>query len=86
MIAVNDFVSQAELNEITEDIEHDSHEPLKQAPTASAGNILSLLEGRQDMYNKALASAKASGDASKARRLDRQLKVCFSNVSQTSFD
>lgn len=27
------------------------------------------------MYVKALASAKASGDASKSRRLDRQLKV-----------
>jgi hypothetical protein len=27
------------------------------------------------MYIKALASAKASGDASKSRRLDRQLKV-----------
>jgi hypothetical protein len=27
------------------------------------------------MYTKALASAKASGDTSKSRRLDRQLKV-----------
>jgi hypothetical protein len=37
--------------------------------------MLSLLTGRQDMYVKALAAAKASGDSSKARRLDRQLKV-----------
>jgi hypothetical protein len=27
------------------------------------------------MYAKALAASKASGDSSKARRLDRQLKV-----------
>jgi hypothetical protein len=27
------------------------------------------------MYAKAIAAAKASGDASKTRRLDRQLKV-----------
>ncbi|CAF0721649.1 unnamed protein product [Adineta ricciae] len=72
---VDDDELLAELNEITEDIEHDSHEPPKQAQAASTGNILSLLEGRQDMYNKAIASAKANGDASKARRLDRQIKT-----------
>ena len=37
--------------------------------------MTSLLEGRQDMYTKAIAAAKASGDAAKSRRLERQLKV-----------
>ncbi|UJR21607.1 hypothetical protein I4U23_024689 [Adineta vaga] len=65
----------AELNEITEDIESESHEQPRQPQAASSGNMISLLEGRQDMYNKAVATAKASGDASKTRRLDRQLKT-----------
>lgn len=61
---------------MTDEFEHESHEaPKKQAQAASTGNVLSVLESRQQMYTKALAAAKTSGDASKARRLDRQLKV-----------
>ncbi|CAF1370093.1 unnamed protein product [Adineta steineri] len=65
----------AELNEITDDIESESHAPAQQTQVKSSGNILSLLETRQEMYVKASASAKASGDGAKARRLERQLKT-----------
>lgn len=45
-------------------------------PQAKSGaNVMSVLEGRQEMYVKAVAAAKASGDAAKSRRLERQLKV-----------
>jgi hypothetical protein len=63
------------LNEITDEIETERHDKKKQPQATSSTNMVSVLEGRQDMYSKALAAAKASGDASKARRLDRQLKV-----------
>jgi hypothetical protein len=45
----------------------------------------SVLEGRQDMYVKAIAAAKVSGDASKTRRLERQLKVNNSSVNRIVF-
>jgi hypothetical protein len=37
--------------------------------------MVSVLQGRQEMYGKAIAAAKTTGDASKSRRLERQLKV-----------
>lgn len=39
--------------------------------------MISLLQGRQDMYNKAIALAKSNGDSAKSRRLERQLKVYY---------
>lgn len=63
------------MNEITEEIDHENTAQTTKPTAKSAGNVASLLETRQDMYTKALAGAKAGGDASKARRLDRQLKV-----------
>lgn len=43
--------------------------------SASKSSQVSLLETRRSMYAKAVEAAKASGDTSKTRRLDRQLKV-----------
>ena len=63
------------MNEITDDIEHEDHMETKKPSASSSGNIVSVLEGRQDMYSKAIATAKSSGDASKSRRLERQFKV-----------
>jgi hypothetical protein len=63
------------LNEITDEIESESHVQTKKPQTTSSDNMLSVLQGRQDMYTKALAAAKSNGDATKARRLERQLKV-----------
>ncbi|CAF3908062.1 unnamed protein product [Rotaria sp. Silwood2] len=66
----------AELNEITDEIDTERYDRTKQPQTAtSSGNIVSVLEARQSMYVKAVAAAKASGDAAKSRRLDRQLKT-----------
>jgi len=63
------------LNEITDEIESESHVQTKKPQATSSDNMLSVLQGRQDMYTKALATAKSNGDATKARRLERQLKV-----------
>jgi hypothetical protein len=62
------------LNEITDEIESESHVQTKK-PQTTPSDMLSILAGRQDMYTKAVAAAKLSGDASKSRRLERQLKV-----------
>ncbi len=62
------------MNEITDEIESESHVQTKKPPTTPS-DMLSVLSGRQDMYTKAVAAAKSSGDASKSRRLERQLKV-----------
>lgn len=63
------------MNEITDEIQTDRNNQNNQPQPKSSGNLVSLLEGRQDMYLKAIASAKANGDATKSRRYDRQLKV-----------
>jgi hypothetical protein len=63
------------LNELTDDIYNESHVETKKPQTTSSDNILSVLEGRKDMYGKALTAAKSSGDVTKSRRLERQLKV-----------
>ncbi|CAF1013338.1 unnamed protein product [Rotaria sordida] len=65
----------AELNEITDEIDNERYDQAKQPRATSSGNIVSVLEGRQEMYVKALAAAKASSDVAKSRRLDRQLKT-----------
>jgi len=62
------------LNEITDEIENESHVQTKK-PQTTPSDMLSILAGRQDMYTKAVAAAKSIGDASKSRRLGRQLKV-----------
>ncbi|CAF4820597.1 unnamed protein product [Rotaria sp. Silwood1] len=72
---VDDDELLAELNEITDEIETERNDQIKQPQAKSSGNIVSVLEERQSMYAKALAAAKASGDAAKSRRLDRQLKT-----------
>jgi hypothetical protein len=41
----------------------------------STNNMTSILETRREMYIKGIEKAKASQDATKVRRLDRQLKV-----------
>ncbi|CAF0836910.1 unnamed protein product [Adineta steineri] len=67
-----------ELHEIAGDIENENQmevEETKPVSSASNGNILSVLEARRGMYMKAVETAKTNGDASKARRLDRQLKL-----------
>ena len=63
------------MNEITEDIETENMDHRNQSQPKSARNVNALLEGRQEMYVKAVAAAKSSGDATKSRRLERQLKV-----------
>ncbi|CAF4848316.1 unnamed protein product [Rotaria sp. Silwood1] len=68
----------AELHDIAGEIEseqQDKHIETKQVQSISNSNILSILEIRLDMYKKAVETAKTSGDASKIRRLDRQLKL-----------
>ncbi|CAF0805027.1 unnamed protein product [Adineta ricciae] len=72
-----------ELNEITDEIgaenQMDTQPPPPPPAVASSGTpstgILSTLEVRRQMYAKAVDTAKAHGDASKSRRLDRQLKL-----------
>lgn len=39
--------------------------------------MVELLEGRLQMYTAAAENARAAGDSSKQRRLDRGAKVCF---------
>jgi hypothetical protein len=65
------------LNEITDDIRTENQTETPQSQAKSGANVISVLEGRQDMYVKAIAGAKASNDASKSRRLERQLKVIY---------
>ena len=45
-----------------------SHQP-------SANTLVQLVEERLSMYEQALQTAKQAGDGSKARRMDRGLKV-----------
>lgn len=40
--------------------------------------MVELLEGRLQMYTTAAENARAAGDTSKQRRLDRGAKVCSS--------
>jgi hypothetical protein len=63
------------LNELTEEFDQEAHVESSMAPSKSPGNILAILEAREGMYVKALSTSKANNDTSKARRLDRQLKV-----------
>lgn len=42
--------------------------------------MVELLEGRLQMYTTAAENARAAGDSSKQRRLDRGAKVCFSAI------
>ncbi|CAF4331512.1 unnamed protein product, partial [Rotaria sordida] len=44
----------AELNEITDEIDNERYDQAKQPRATSSGNIVSVLEGRQEMYVKAL--------------------------------
>ena len=60
------------MNEITDELNEPAPVAVRAKPT---GNLASLLQQRQGMYSSAVATAKANGDASKARRLERQLKV-----------
>ena len=47
-------------------------EPLQ---PSSGQSMVGLLEDRLTMYNMAMEAAKSTGDSSKARRLDRGIKV-----------
>lgn len=69
--------------------DQDERTPAKPTSSSSADtNILSVLESRRQMYVKAVETAKASQDAAKTRRLDRQLKVmsCSSKRIQRTSD
>lgn len=44
-------------------------------PTSSTNSIVSTLETRLTMYKQAVQTAKAKGEAPKARRYERQLNV-----------
>ncbi|TSK18087.1 Coiled-coil and C2 domain-containing protein 1A [Bagarius yarrelli] len=84
----NDAELLAELNEVLED---DQEKPAPHAPIppqrsnatpkstpstpSGAGGLESRLQERIDMYQTAIASAKASGESSKARRYERGLKT-----------
>ena len=47
-------------------------------PPASAGaDMLTVVRERLEMYQRAQANAKQAGDSSKARRMDRGIKVCL---------
>ena len=50
----------------------------KPAQPASAGGTVSVLEGRLEMYKKAVETAKANQETAKARRYERQLNVNIS--------
>lgn len=73
------------MNEITDEFQAESQTETNQPQARSGANVTSLLEGRQDMYVKAIAAAKTSGDASKSRRLERQLKVMHGSIDWIRF-
>jgi coiled-coil and C2 domain-containing protein 1 len=67
-----------ELQEMTGEIEFEEQKEqiqTKPVQSTSDGGIVSVLETRLGMYKKAVETAKASGDAAKARRYDRQYKI-----------
>ncbi|XP_056135795.1 coiled-coil and C2 domain-containing protein 1A [Lampris incognitus] len=85
----------AELNEVLEDNEEETSNPLHPAiapssnvephstpitPSGSSGLESRLVE-RIDMYQTAIANAKATGESSKARRYDRALKTLQSMLT-----
>lgn len=49
----------------------------KPVQAAASTGIVAELEARLGMYKKALEAAKASGEAAKIRRYDRQFKVGY---------
>lgn len=51
--------------------------PAKLVKAAPSAGIVGDLEARLAMYKKAVDAAKASGDAAKSRRYDRQYKVAI---------
>jgi hypothetical protein len=51
-----------------------SKTPAASAPTA--GSVITTLQDRLEMYRQAHATAKASNDPSKAKRMERGLQVC----------
>ncbi|KAJ8383707.1 hypothetical protein AAFF_G00215490 [Aldrovandia affinis] len=80
----------AELNDVLEDGEEEKAvtPPLSKAapmsraePPSALGGVESHLVERIDMYQAAIANAKAAGETSKARRYDRGLKTLQSMLS-----
>ncbi|CAF1094841.1 unnamed protein product [Didymodactylos carnosus] len=67
----------AELNEIAGELAdvEDRNNLQQQQHKPSTGNILSLLEERKQMYEKAVTNAKNNNDATRSRRFERQLKT-----------
>ena len=49
--------------------------PPPSLPKGGGGSMVNLLEDRLQNYTEASASAKAAGDSSKQKRLDRMTKV-----------
>ncbi|XP_067296818.1 coiled-coil and C2 domain-containing protein 1A isoform X2 [Pseudorasbora parva] len=86
----NDADLMAELNEVLEDNEEQvvrkappSPAPPQRLNTApqSSSSLESHLQERLDMYQTAIANAKAAGETSKARRYDRGLKTLQSMLT-----
>ncbi|XP_055060161.2 coiled-coil and C2 domain-containing protein 1A [Misgurnus anguillicaudatus] len=89
----NDADLLAELNEVLDDDEEEevirkpppspSPPQRSNAPTSqtSSGSLESRLQERLDMYQTAIANAKAAGETSKARRYDRGLKTLQSMLT-----
>lgn len=65
------------MNELTEEFQHEDNDQPKKPVAASTDSkeISTILEQRKENYIKAIAAAKTNNDPSKARRLERMLKV-----------
>lgn len=69
---------QSELNELTsEQPVAPTTKALVEKPVEKSNSLVDLVEERLIMYEAALQNAKTAGDGSKARRMDRGLKVCI---------
>ena len=68
---------QSELNELTceQETASDSKPDAVEKPAPNSNTLLELVNERVSMYETALQNAKQAGDGSKARRVDRGLKV-----------
>jgi hypothetical protein len=67
----------------------EKQQPIQTKPVQppSTGGIVSVLEARLEMYKKAVQTAKASGESTKARRYERQynVKILFDRRKHSIF-
>ena len=75
------FYFKAELNDLTTDDNELNYEPPRKTPSprpptlSGPSDIVGVIQDRIQNYKMAQESAKAAGNTSKARRMDRGLKV-----------